>query len=148
MGLTREQKNLVKAWMAAGLRDADIIRLAKEQVPPFHITRQNLSKNYRTSTERKVRDIVSREKEDSILRTGLAVKENRIKRLTEYEEILQGKLQHERDSRAMSALVNQARGCLDDIAKELGERREKIDMEANVQSRDIVKIMQRVFADD
>ena len=148
MGLNREQKKLVRAWVAAGLKDAEIIRLAKEQVPPFHISQPNISKNYRKPTERRVQELMQQERTDEVLRTGLAVKENRIKRLTEYEELLQGKLQHERDARAMSALVNQARGCLDDIAKELGERREKIDMEANVQSRDIVKIMQRVFADD
>lgn len=147
MGLTFDQKKLVKAWVAAGLKDAEIIRLAKEQVPPFHISQQNINKNYRKSTERRVQQLMQQERTDEVLRTGLAVKENRIKRLTEYEEILQGKLQHERDSRAMSALVNQARGCLDDIAKELGERREKIDMEANVQSRDIVKIMQRIFSE-
>ena len=30
MGLTFDQKKLVKAWVAAGLKDQEIVRLAKE----------------------------------------------------------------------------------------------------------------------
>ncbi len=148
MGLTFDQKRLVKAWVAAGLKDQEIIRLAKEQVPPFHISQQNISKNYRRNTERRVQELMQQDREDSVLRTGLALKENRIKRLQEYEKLANERLQHERDAKAMSSLMNQARGCLDDIAKELGERREKLDVEANVQIRDIAAIMSRIYGDD
>lgn len=147
MALTKDQKNLVKAWVAAGLKDGEIIRRASEQVPPFRVTHQNISKNYRKHTERKIREIVSREDEESVLRTGLAVRENRIKRLQEYETELSRKLYLAKDGRETSALINQARGCLDDIAKELGERREKIDVEANVHAKDIAAIMKRVYGD-
>lgn len=148
MRLTKEQKNLVKAWMAAGLQDYEIIDLAKKHVPPFHLTKQNLSKTYRTSTERKVRDIVSREKEDAVLRSGLALKENRIRELAEIYQMAKDDVRNNHDGRVRTGMANVARGCLDDIAKELGERREKIDMEANVQARDILKIMNKVFGDD
>lgn len=147
MGLTFDQKKLVKAWVAAGLKDAEIIRLAKEQVPPFHISQQNINKNYRKSTERRVQQLMQQERADEVLRTGLAVKENRIRELTELYGMAKDDVKNNRDGRIRTGMANVARGCLDDIAKELGERREKIDMEANVQSRDIVKIMQRIFSE-
>jgi tRNA pseudouridine-54 N-methylase len=148
MGLSKEQKKLVKVWVAAGLKDQEIIRRAQEQVPPFHISQQNISKNYRKHTERKIREIVNREEEESVLRSGLAVRENRIKRLQEYEAELSRKLYLAKDGKETSALINQARGCLDDIAKEMGERREKIDVSSNVHIRDIAAIMAKVYGDD
>jgi len=148
MGLSREQKKLVRAWVAAGLKDQEIIRRAQEQVPPFHISQPNISKNYRKHTERKIREIVSREDEESVLRSGLALRENRIKRLMEYEELARNRMQFERDAKGITALMNQCRGCLDDIAKEMGERREKVDVNANIHMRDIVAIMEKVYGND
>lgn len=147
MGLTREQKNLVKAWVAAGLKDQQIIEMAKKQVPPFHLTRQNLSKNYRKHTERKIRDIVSREAEESVLRQGLALREERVKLLGEVAKDLAERSKHIKEG-SYPAYVSQLRGCLDDIAKEMGERREKVDVNANVHMRDIVAIMEKVYGND
>ncbi len=147
MGLNQNQKNLVKAWVAAGLKDREIIQLAKEQVPPFHISQQNISKNYRKPVRKKVERLLERQ-EDSVLRSGLAVRENRIKRLMEYEELARERMKMEKDPKGLSTLINQARGCLDDIAKEMGERREKIDVSANVHIRDIAAIMAKVYGDD
>lgn len=148
MGLTTEQKNLVKAWVAAGMKDQEIIRRAREQIPPFHLTKQNLSKNYRKSTERKVREIVARQNEEAVLRSGLALKENRIRELAEIYGMAKDDLQHNKDGRVRTGMANVARGCLDDIAKELGERRDKVDVEANVHVRDIVAIVARLYDED
>ena len=144
MGLTKEQKSLVKAWVAAGLKDQEIIRRASEQVPPFRVTHQNISKNYRKHTERRVRDLISQEKEDSVLRSGLALKENRIREL---EKMFYIALE-QKDRAGNRGNISQARGCLDDIAKEMGERREKVDVDANIHMRDIVAIMNKVYGDD
>ena len=147
MGLTFDQKKLVKAWVAAGLKDQEIIRKAKEQIPPFHISQQNISKNYRKPTERKVRDIMARENEESVLRSGLAVKENRIRELAELYAMAKDDVRNNKDGRVRTGMANVARGCLDDIAKELGERREKLDVDANVHVRDIVAIVGRIYND-
>ena len=48
----------------------------------------------------------------------------------------------------MPSTVNAMRGCLDDIAKELGQRNSKVDINANLRVRDIVKIVERVYSDD
>ena len=148
MGLTFDQKKLVKAWVAAGLKDQEIIRLAKEQVPPFHISQQNINKNYRRPTERRVQELLQQDRADSVLRTGLAMKENRIRELAELYAMAKDDVKNNRDGRTRTGMANVARGCLDDIAKELGERREKIDMEANVAVRDIAAIMNRIYGDD
>lgn len=41
--------------------------------------------------------------------------------------------------------INAMRGCLDDIAKELGQRSTKMDVNANVRVRDIVAIVDKVY---
>ena len=37
------------------------------------------------------------------------------------------------------------RGCLDDIAKELGQRSSKVDVNANVRVKDITAIVRKVY---
>ena len=148
MCLTNEQQKMVKAWVAAGLQDGEIIRLASEQVPPFKLTKQNISKNYRRNTERRIREIRSQQEEDAILRSGLALRENRVRELEELYRLAMDDVRHSHDGRVRQGMANVARGCLDDIAKELGERREKLDVEANVHRRDIVAIMDKVYGKD
>ena len=147
MGLTREQKDLVKAWVAAGLKDREIIELASKQVPPFHLTKQNLSKHYRSHTERRIREIVQQQKEDSVLRSGLALREERVKMLGEVARDLMARAKVVKQE-SYPAYVSQIRGCLDDIAKEMGERREKLDVNANVRIRDIVAIGNKIYGKD
>ena len=147
MCLTDEQQKMVKAWVAAGLKDGEIIRRASEQVPPFKLTKQNISKNYRRHTERRIREMRSQEEEDSILRTGLALRENRVRELEELYRLAMEDVRHSKDGRVRQGMANVCRGCLDDIAKELGERREKLDVEASVHRRDIIAIMERVYGD-
>lgn len=143
MGLSKEQKQLVKAWVAAGLKDQEIIHRAKEQIPPFHISQQNISKNYRKHTERRVRDLISQEKEDSVLRSGLALKENRIRELEKMYHIAM----EQKDRSGNKGNISQARGCLDDIAKELGERKQVVDVTAEARVRDIIAIRNRLYGD-
>lgn len=148
MGLTQGQKKLVKAWVASGKTDKEIIALANNQDPPFKISRQNISKNYRRKTEQQVQQIISkREETEDVLRAGLALKEERIKLLAETAEYLTGAIKKVPYDK-VSGMVNAMRGCLDDIAKELGQRSNKIDVNANVRVRDIVAIVEKVYGDD
>lgn len=147
--LNQDQKNLVREWVAAGRSDKEIIALAGNQNPPFTISRQNIYKNYRKQTERKVRETVRAEKETDALRSGLAVKEERIRMLQETAEYVYGQIREIPASKAnlLPSFINAMRGCLDDIAKELGQRSNKVDVNANVRVRDIVAIVDKVYGD-
>ena len=148
--LNQDQKNLVRGWVAAGKTDKEIIALAKNQDPPFTISRQNISKHYRKQTEKKVREIVREKHEDDALRSGLALKEERIRMLQETAEFLYKEIKQIPAARAqmVPTYVNSMRGCLDDIAKELGQRSTKMDVNANVRVRDIVAIVDKVYGDE
>ena len=148
--LNQDQKNLVRAWVAAGKTDKEIIDLAKNQDPPFVISRQNISKHYRTRAEKKARKIIREQQEEDALRSGLALKEERIKMLSDTAEYLYREIKNIPAAKAQNlpGFVNAMRGCLDDIAKELGQRSNKIDVNANVRVRDIVKIVDKVYGEE
>ena len=147
MSLTRDQKNLIQQWVAAGYSNKEIIRMAAEHNPPFVLKGANITKNYRKPVEEKVRTIQS-DREENALRKGLAIRENRIRELSELYQLAKEDVRNNKDGRVRTGMANVARGCLDDIAKELGERREKLDVSANIHMRDIAAIMQKVYGDE
>ena len=147
MSLTRDQKNLIQQWVASNYSNKEIIRMAAEHNPPFVVKGANLTKNYRKPVEKKIQRIQS-EQEDSALRKGLAIRENRIRELEDLYQMAKDDVRNNKDGRVRTGMANVARGCLDDIAKEMGERREKVDVNANVHMRDIVAIMNKVYGDD
>ena len=142
--LTQEQKKLVKVWVAAGMSNTEIINQAAAADPPFKISRQAILKHYRTKTAKKIKQLVEETDEFETLSSGLAVKE---KRIVELERLYQMSLMRV-DKNGNRGDIQQARGCLDDIAKELGERRQKVDMTGNIRVRDIVAIKNRVYGED
>ena len=142
--LTADQRKLVKVWVAAGLCDKEIIRNAEAADPPFKISRQAIHKCYRTKTAKKIKQLVEETGEFEALSSGLAVKE---KRIVELERLYQMSLMRV-DKNGNRGDIQQGRGCLDDIAKELGERRQKVDMTGNIRVRDIVAIKNRVYGED
>ncbi len=142
--LTNEQRKLVKAWIAAGLTDKEIMSQAEAADPPFRISKQAIHKSYRSKTTRKIRRLIEENEELEALSSGLAVKE---KRIVELERLYQMSLMRV-DKNGNRGDIQQARGCLDDIAKELGERRQKVDMTGNIRVRDIVAIKNRVYGED
>ena len=121
--------------------------MAAEHNPPFVLKGANITKNYRKPVEEKVRTIQS-DREENALRKGLAIRENRIRELSELYQLAKEDVRNNKDGRVRTGMANVARGCLDDIAKELGERREKLDVSANIHMRDIAAIMQKVYGDE
>lgn len=149
MRLTNDQKLLIQEWIAAGHSNREIIRLAAEHDPPFVVKGANISKNFRKPVAEKVREI-REEKSDEAIRSGLEAKEERIRLLEKTAQYLFERIDKIPllQMQSVPAYVNAMRGCLDDIAKELGQRNSKIDVNANVRVRDIVKIVDRVYGSD
>ena len=148
MRLTNDQKLLIQEWVAAGKSNREIIRLAAEHEPPFKVNGANISKTFRKPVREKVEKIREKKEED-VLRSGLAVKEERIRMLEETAQYLFSEIRKIPAARAnlVPGYVNGMRGCLDDIAKELGQRSNKIDVNANVRVRDIVAIVDKVYSE-
>ena len=146
MRLTDDQKLLIQEWVAAGHSNREIIRLAAEHDPPFEVKGANISKNFRKPVQEKVREIREEKAEDAV-RSGLAAKEERIRMLEKTAEYLFERIDKIplMQLQTVPAYVNAMRGCLDDIAKELGQRNTKVDVNANVRVRDIVKIVEKVY---
>ena len=146
MRLTDDQKLLIQEWVAAGKTNREIIRLAAEHDPPFEVKGANISKNFRKPVQEKVRQI-REEKTEEAVRAGLEAKEERIRMLEKTAEYLFKSIDKIplMQLQTVPSYVNAMRGCLDDIAKELGQRNSKIDVNANVRVRDIVKIVDRVY---
>lgn len=146
MALTNDQKLLIQEWVAAGKTNREIIRLAAEHDPPFEVKGANISKSYRKPVKQKVEKI-REEKSEEAIRAGLATKEERIRMLEKTAEYLFERIDKIplMQLQTVPSYVNAMRGCLDDIAKELGQRNTKVDVNANVRVRDIVKIVEKVY---
>ena len=147
--LTNDQKLLIREWVAAGKKNREIIRLAAEHDPPFVISGANISKNFRKGVEQQTARIRQEEREEDVLRAGLAVKEERIRMLDETARYLYRELKKIPVSRAnqLPGFVNAMRGCLDDIAKELGQRSSKVDVNGNVYVQDIQAIVKKLYGE-
>ncbi len=143
MRLTNEQRLLIEEWVAAGKTNQQIIRLAAEHDPPFMVKSANISKTFRKTVEKKeaaVRDVQRTE----AVEAGLSVKDERIRMLEGTAKYLYGMVDRV-PSDKVPGIVNAMRGCLDDIAKELGQRSSKVDVNANVRVKDITAIVRKVY---
>lgn len=144
MRLRKNQKEALLKWVAEGLQSDEINNLASDFDPAFSVSRQQVD-YYRKSRKQDI-EIIIREGELDALTTGLAIKSERVKSLkalgrlmekdlfggflwldqvkgvgsgdiaeiVEYEEFNKGE-------------VDAYRGVLDDIAKELGDRKQNIE---------------------
>jgi hypothetical protein len=149
--LTKEQIGLVLAWAAEGLRLPEINELAAKLDEPFAISYYQLR-----SQRKKLKTKFSKlrqEFEKEVVVEGLARKGVRIHRLSKLAEKLEEDLfEKERlwvtepkaigndqvdVERFNAAEVKECRGLLDDIAREVGDRRTKIDMTTKV---DVTKL--------
>ena len=143
MRLTSEQRLLIEEWVAAGKTNQQIIRLAAEHDPPFVVKSANISKTFRKGTAQK-EAVIHLEKRVEAVQAGLAEKDARIRMLEQTAEYLFGMVRMV-PSDKMPGIVNAMRGCLDDIAKELGQRSSKVDVNANVRVKDITAIVKKVY---
>lgn len=143
MRLTNDQRLLIEEWVAAGKTNQQIIRLAAEHDPPFTVKSANISKTFRKTAEKKeavVREVQTIE----AISNGLAEKDARIRKLEKTAEYLFDMIPRVALMQ-LPSVVNSMRGCLDDIAKELGQRSSKVDVNANVRVKDITAIVRKVY---
>ncbi len=140
MRLTKKNQNLVVSWVAEGLDSGEINARAKKSKPPFTVSRQQVD-YFRKSRGVDI-DQIKNEEEFDALRTGLAVKENRVKLLQDLAEkmrsdLFENGLLWTNEVKGVgsaenfslidyklfnSSEVQQLRGVLSDIAEEVGGR--------------------------
>jgi hypothetical protein len=139
MRLTKDQKEKLLQWVAEGLESGEINRRAALDVPPFKVSKQ-LVDHYRKTRAASLAEMTQAGEHDA-LTTGLAIKANRVERLQRLAALLEDDLFGENlwttDVKAVGpervyiekfnqAEVDQYRGVLDDIAKEMGDRRTNV----------------------
>jgi len=137
--LTKDQRDQLLKWVAEGLDTREINGRADDLEPPFHVSRAQVD-YYRRTRGIKLQEIAQSAEYDA-LKTGLALKEERVKRLTLLAALLEedlfggvlwtndvkmigsGDYQEKIEFEEFNASeVIQYRGVIDDIAKEVGGR--------------------------
>lgn len=145
MRLGLKQKEHLKQLISEGLRTDEINDRAKKFRPSYQVSRQQVD-FYRKRLGVKIEEI-EEATEDSALRRGFALKERRVESLNMLAEKMEDELLGEnmlwtdqvktigtgrqqkevRYEEFNAAEVQAYRGVLDDIAKEVGDRRQKHD---------------------
>ncbi|MCA1615037.1 MAG: hypothetical protein LC795_15575 [Acidobacteria bacterium] len=139
MKLTKKQKDKVLAWIGEGLQSDEMNARAAKCRPPFSVSRQQVD-FYRDSRGVAL-DELKQASESEALRTGLALKEERVSTLAELAERLKAELLGDKlwltRQRALGSgdwqqfiteqhfnnvEINTLRALLDDIAKETNGR--------------------------
>lgn len=118
--LTKQQRNLIMMWLAAGFTARETAAKAEEQ--GIVVSFQTVAK-YKPKIIPQIADIVE-QKETSALKQGIAIKENRVQKLAEMEALVYESIrQRVANGYSVEALIREWRGLLDDAAKEMGERK-------------------------
>lgn len=152
MRLTKKQREALLAWIAEGLETDEINQRAALFEPSFEVTRQNVDK-YR---KRVAIDIEELRRAGSLkaLSEGLAIKEERVRRLQHLASLMErdlfggflwvenvkalggGEFMQVVDYEEFNASeVREYRGVLDDIAKEVGHRKQAVEHSGGVTVR-------------
>lgn len=146
MKLRKAQKEAVLQWIAEGLETDEINKRAARFKPRFKVLRSQV--DYYRKTRGLQLDEIQQTGETDALRTGLALKENRVAKLQRLaDRMLADLLEHDRwwllqvkgighgenyerveYYEFNKAEVDALRGVLDDIAAEVGERIRKTDL--------------------
>lgn len=149
MKLRKKQREAVLGWIAEGLQTDEINKLAAKFKPPFKVLRSQVD-YYRKTRDFKL-DEIKEADEESALKKGLAIKENRVAVLERLAnrmiadlmpELLSDSLVWVSMSKTVAnerydyrefnrAEVDALRGVLDDIAAEIGQRVRKSDVTSN-----------------
>ena len=145
MKLKKSQKEHLLAAISEGLHTDEINRRASEFGEPYSVSRSQVD-FYRQSRKVKLEEIQESSESDA-LKTGFALKERRVETLNLLAEKMSRELLEENrlwvsNSKALGsgefmeivdyeefngAEVQQLRGVLDDIAKEVGDRKTKLE---------------------
>ena len=165
MRLKKSQKEALLKWVAEGLQSDEINGLASDFMPPFSVSRQQV--DYYRKTRKQDIEIITREGELDALTTGLSLKAERIKSLKMLAKLMEkdlfgGFLWTDRvksigsgDSAIVveyeefnKSEVSEYRATLDDIAKEIGDRKQSIEHSGPDGGPIIVKGYETVSPDD
>lgn len=137
MKLNQEQRNKILAWLAEGLDGGEINRRAAESNPPFTVSRPQLAWYKRTRTL----GMQQQARENDALSTGLALRAERVKKLIHLAGLLEADIFGDslwvddvkvaggneiRVEKFNAAEVSEYRATLDDIAKEVGDRSQRV----------------------
>jgi hypothetical protein len=145
--LTKDQKELLIQWIAEGLYTDEINKRAARCADPFHVSRQQVD-YYRGQCDQDIQQLTEEGKLRA-LDTGLALRGERVEQLKNLAETLlndllrDGKLWLANKKGVGSgpiaeifhyeefnkAEVDALRGVLDDIAREVGDRKARLDVE-------------------
>jgi len=139
MRLQKKQREALTAWIAEGVQSDEINNRAADFEPPFSVSRQVVD-HYRNRDKIDVSEIIKADKKNA-LNTGLALKEERVKKLKTLAAKMQADILKDRlwvqDVKSIGsgpstqiidfeyfnkAEVDAYRGVLDDIAAEVGGR--------------------------
>lgn len=133
--LTKTQKTALIAWISEGITPGEINTRARAFTKPFDVSRETVN-YYRKQCQVDVKEIIKREHKTA-METGLALKAMRISKLKRLARRLEKDLLTAEDKLWIAGKygksfnageVDQYRGILDDIAKELGERSARVDV--------------------
>jgi hypothetical protein len=162
MRLRKNQKEKVLELISAGAKTDEINNAGALFEPPFRVSRQQVDK-YRKTRKIELRAILSVD-EKNAMKAGLALKENRVIKLQQ----LAGLMEHDLFGGFLwteevkgvgagpaaevvdydqfnSAEVAQYRGVLDDIAKEVGERKEAPAVSMSINVEGLGQILDKVY---
>lgn len=146
MRLKKAQREALLAWIAEGLTSEEVNKRASTFEDPFDVSRQQV--DFYRKTRGVIIEELSKQAEFSALNTGLAKKADRVallKRLAEHLtldlfekdlfwcDMVKGigkgdDFQVVEYEEFNASEVQQLRGLLEDIAKEVGERQGKLDI--------------------
>ena len=165
MRLKKAQKELVIKLVAEGKKTDEINAEAAEFAQPFHVSREQVAK-YRRTRGIDLKAILKVD-EKNALTAGLALKENRVIKLQQLaalmeQDLFNGFLWTEEVKGVGSgevaevveydefnaAEVAQYRGVLDDIAREVGDRKDKpIPISLTLHIEGLKAVMDKVYGD-
>lgn len=149
MALKKAQKEAVLTWIAEGLESDEINKRAARFKPSFQVSRRSVA-HYRKTRGVKLEEIQN-EGETSALKTGLALREERVRKLKLMAEKMLADLtepekwwlpqvkgigrgdDYERVEyfEFNRSEVDALRGVLEDIAHELGDRRPGVELKVS-----------------
>jgi hypothetical protein len=129
MKLNKKQKEHLLALVAEGLQSDEINRRAARFKPAYSVSRQQVD-FYRDSRKVKL-DELKEASESGALKSGFALKERRVEVLSDIAERiyqdLQGGIRERAAFEFKEAEIRQLRGVFDDLAKEAGDRKQKVE---------------------
>lgn len=156
--LRKKQKEALLSWVAEGLETGEINERAAKFKPAFEVTGAQV--DYYRSTRYADLGVLKKSGEFAALTEGFALKENRVKALQDlaalmYRDVTTGFLWLDQVKALGSgdnmqiidyeefntAEVAQLRGVLDDIAKEMGHRKQVVGGDSENPIEAIVKII-------